>query len=208
MIDKECLVCGRKFSVPNKRRNAKYCGIACRGIAARAKPNMVCSVCGKEFHSKQSHIDSCKGDLGLCCSKVCQAEQMRIRMTGIGNHQYGLKGHLNASFKSGNTMKNNGRCRDEFVYVGHWYKRIHENGRIRVHRYLVELNHEQYDDSFFDLIDGWWYLKDKYDVHHIDHNHSNNELSNLMVLTRGEHTRLHNLVSPRNRDSKTGKFIK
>jgi len=30
-------------------------------------------------------------------------------------------------------------------------------------------------------------------VHHIDHNRSNNELNNLQLMTRSEHTRLHRL---------------
>lgn len=41
-------------------------------------------------------------------------------------------------------------------------------------------------------------MKD-YDVHHIDENKDNNELSNLKLLTRKEHNKIHN---KRNEDSK------
>ena len=41
------------------------------------------------------------------------------------------------------------------------------------------------------IIDGEKYLKPEYVVHHIDGNRRNNEVSNLVVMTRNEHTQLH-----------------
>ena len=40
-------------------------------------------------------------------------------------------------------------------------------------------------------IDGEKYLRPEYVVHHIDGNRRNNEVSNLVVMTRNEHTQLH-----------------
>lgn len=49
--------------------------------------------------------------------------------------------------------------------------------RTRLHRYLYE---KEYGE-----------LPDEVDVHHIDHNKSNNALENLMALGRSDHMRLH-----------------
>ena len=209
IITKKCLICGKDYEVPHWRdKSSKYCSATCQRESLRAKPNMICAICGKPFHSKQSHIDKCKRDLGLCCSKECLREQKRIRMSGEKNHQYGLKGHLNASFKKGNLLTRNNNLVEIMYYVGNWYKKNNENGRVKYHRYLVELNHDLYDASFFEKIDNWYYLKEGYVVHHIDFNHNNNDISNLQIVTKGEHTRIHNLANPRKRNSKNGQFIK
>lgn len=44
-------------------------------------------------------------------------------------------------------------------------------------------------------------------IHHINENKTDNDIENLQILSRGEHTRLHNLKSPVKRDKRTGKFI-
>ena len=40
--------------------------------------------------------------------------------------------------------------------------------------------------------DGKYYLKPEIDVHHIDKNGLNNDINNLIPLTRSEHTSIHN----------------
>lgn len=93
------------------------------------------------------------------------------------------------------------------IYVGEWYIG-HVHGRVKMHRYLVEKNYYLYDESYFNVIDNWHYLKPKIEVHHIDFNHCNNDLSNLIPLSEGEHRSLHNKHRKQIRDSKTGKFKK
>jgi len=44
-------------------------------------------------------------------------------------------------------------------------------------------------------------------VHHIDEIRSNNELSNLLLMSRAEHSRLHIEGRMQNRNKKTGRFI-
>lgn len=89
--------------------------------------------------------------------------------------------------------RSNNRLTDELIYVGEWYQKPSINGRIKLHRYLVEKNFDLYDQSYFEVIGDWHYLKAGIHVHHIDFNHNNNELSNLIPLTKSEHVRLHNL---------------
>ena len=61
------------------------------------------------------------------------------------------------------------------------------------HVFLVEENYFLFGEQYFDNVNGFRVLKKCYVVHHKDGNHDNNALSNLQVLTRGEHTRIHNL---------------
>ena len=206
-VKKICLQCGIEYEVPHWRKNSKYCSTECRQNSLKAQANVTCSICGKSFHLKPSHINRFKGELGFCCSKECTKEQMRIRMTGKGNHQYGLKGELNASFKQGSTSRKNNKLNETMVYVGDWYKKNNENGRVTENRYLVELNHSLYDECFFEEIDNWFYLRDGYEVHHKDLNHNNNSLDNLDVLTKSEHISLHNRLRDNKRDV-LGRFKK
>lgn len=168
--------------------------------------NLICPICGKPFHRKPYTIKNASKRYGITCSRECSRKIRQITMSGENNHQYGLKGSRNASFLVGNLSRRNNTLTEVMVYVGDWYRGA-ASGRVKEHRYLVEQNHTLFGNEKFDLIDGWYYLKRGYIVHHIDHNHNNNSLSNLSVITKAEHTRLHNLSNPRPRNSK-GQFIR
>lgn len=168
--------------------------------------NLVCPICGKHFHRKPYAIKKAKWKDAMCCSRECNLQIRKIKFKGEGNHQFGLKGPLNSTFIEGNRHRKNHHLNEVMVYVGEWYKGA-VSGRVKEHRYLVELNHSEYGDDKFDLVDGWYYLKNGYIVHHKDHNHSNNALDNLVIISKAEHTRLHNLANPLPRNSK-GQFVK
>ena len=121
-------------------------------------------------------------------------------MTGKGNHQYGLKGELNASFKGKEIIKHNNSVDDIMVYdPTHPYADKH--GRVRKHRLLVEQNYKLFDSKFFLYEGGRIVLKKEYEVHHKDGNHNNNDINNLQVLTKGEHVSIHNKEKEIIRDS-------
>lgn len=154
--------------------------------------NMTCPICGKRFHRKQCRLKTGSQRYGFTCSLDCSREVRKIAMTGENNHQYGLKGDKNASFIDGDINGKNNTVNDRLVYVGYWYAKKHLNGRVKKHRYIVEKNHECFDNKNFEKIGDWYYLKEGLDVHHIDLNHDNNDLSNLQILTKSEHVTLHN----------------
>lgn len=83
-----------------------------------------------------------------------------------------------------------------------------KSGRVRLHRRIVEIYAEHFERKFFDEVNGKLYLKKHLYVHHIDGNHNNNEFTNLQIVTRAEHRRLHNLMKAPTRDILTGRFIK
>jgi hypothetical protein len=169
-------------------------------------PNTESPVCHKQFYIKPSVLQR-NGKWGTCCCKECSIQLRSIKMKGEGNHQYGLKGELNASFKGGVNLKSNNKLTERYIYVGSWYKKKNMHGRITIHRYNVEVNHSYFNKDFFEEIDGWFYLKRGLEVHHKDLDHNNNDLSNLEVLTKGEHVSLHNKLRDMKRNSK-GQFIK
>lgn len=166
-------------------------------------PNCKCATCGKKFYLKPSRIKSCKN--GVTCSKECCNRYKSVWFSGENNHQYGLKGNLNASFKGEEISDTNHNIVDIRVYnPSHPY--ADEYGRVLKHRLIVEQNHELFDAKFFDIINGVYVLKREYQVHHKDKNHSNNNVNNLEVLTRSEHTSEHNLEKIIIRDPITGRI--
>lgn len=207
-IDKVCITCGKEFKVPHWRKDsAKYCSVDCQHSSLKAKPNMICPICGKPFHRKLSHIKRFNGIVGFCCSKKCSIEQRRMTMIGENNHQYGLKGNLNSSFKGDEIKRRNHNCIEVKVYLpSHPF--ADRAGRVLKHRLVVETNYHLFEPKFFCSVNGYVALKKDYEVHHIDGNHSNNEVSNLQVLTKSEHRSEHNKRRNPKRDKLTGRFIK
>ena len=167
--------------------------------------NLICPVCGKAFHRKPYVIKRAKWKDGICCSRKCSNELRKEKYKGDKNHQYGLRGPKNSSFLIGNTKRRNHGVTEIMVYVGEWHKKS-ISGRVKEHIFLVEKNHSMFGEEKFDKIEDWYYLKQGYIVHHKDHDHSNNSIDNLAVLTKSEHTTLHNLANPKSRNSK-GQFI-
>lgn len=63
-FNKICEVCGKEFYVPPVRKNARFCGMKCKGIASRL-PEKACEVCGKIFKPVMGRGNQ------PCCSLEC-----------------------------------------------------------------------------------------------------------------------------------------
>ena len=173
MVEYICSNCGKSFLGYNQRKKNKTicCSIECNADLHRNRTtNMTCKMCGKAFYIKKSHIGKTKN---ACCSRKCGAELKKITMAGEKNHQYGLRGNLNDSFKSG-----------EFITT--WgYRKILLDWK-NDHHYILEhrLVAEKYlltDDNSVD-INGEMHLKEECVVHHKDKNRLNNNVENLYVF--------------------------
>lgn len=121
-------------------------------------------------------------------------------MTGEGNHQYGLTGSKNSSWKSDEKISSYG------------YRMIRKpdhpfcdtDGFVFEHRLVVE---EHWLTPFNSVeINGQLYLPPEYEVHHINGDKLDNSPENLFILTKGFHITIHNLENPRPRDEH-GRFI-
>lgn len=145
--------------------------------------NCVCCVCGKPVHRTESELRKNKN---IHCSRECFAIAKREYMKGSGNHQYGLKGDKNASWKGGRKISSYG-----YVLI---YKPEHPyangDGNVFEHRLVAEKYLLNDENSV--VIDGTRYLSPEYEVHHKNENKRDNSVENLIVLTKAEHRSLHN----------------
>lgn len=163
--------------------------------------NIKCCVCGKELILKPSRIKRVKH--GVTCSKKCFYIRQKEFMIGFNNHQFGLKGELNSSFKNGVRVNSQGYI---LIYSPN-NAGCNCDGYCREHRLVVEENHNLFSDKYFNVIDNSFILKDEFDVHHKNENRVDNDINNLEIISRSEHTTLHNLQKEIIRDLATGKII-
>lgn len=200
-----CKNCNKEYQ---SSKYGNFCSNKCNDEWKKLnkKPNIKCLICGKPFFIKKYRIKRCKN--GVTCSKECSLNLRSLFTNGKNNHQFGLKGELNSSFKGLIIPRINHKITDLFIYVKN-HPFSNKDSRVLYHRYLVEQNYKLFNIDSFVVIDGEHFLKKEYDVHHIDFNHDNNSLDNLEVLTRGDHSRLHGIkhVSNIKRNSK-GQFLK
>ena len=197
-----CKICGNKFLVPSYRKNTvKYCSKECRNKSLYGNNNCKCLVCEKQFHLKPFSIKP----NGNCCSRECLAKYKRETMSGSNNHQYGLKGDKNASFKGDKICRKNVNLTDVLLYKPQ-HPSCDASGRVLEHRYKVEINKTLFDDKYFELKNGVYVLKRGIEVHHINHDHNDNRIENLIPFTKSEHRSVHNLNIVFVRDIKTGRI--
>lgn len=142
------------------------------------------------MYMKQSRLNRVKN--GITCSIECASILKSSYMKGALNHQFGLIGDQNSSFK-GNTIRSN------FGYILEYcpnHPRPHDKSmkgsRVLQHRLIIERNYKLFDENLFEKINDFIVLKQEYDVHHINEIKDDNRLENLQILTRSEHTKLHN----------------
>ena len=161
--------------------------------------NCICPICGMKFHKKPSHINKSKISY---CSKECHREAKKEYMKGERNHQYGVKGSKNSSWKSDRRISRYGyiqvrvldhpfREADDFVF----------EHRLIAEKYLL-------DDNNSIEINGKRYLKNGYIVHHKNFDRQDNRVENLEVMTKEEHQKYHANLNHSIKDTKTGRFVK
>lgn len=181
----KCDNCGVEFKInPSRLKNKTICCSrkCAKELKIKQNLNCKCEVCGKLFHRKPYHINKTKH---LCCSKECANILKQTTYKGENNHQYGLKGELNSSYKGHNRKLKNGYY---WVRVPN-HPFCTDNYWVREHRIIAEKYLLNEENSI--IINGQKYLSPEYDVHHINFDKLDNRVENLIVLTRSEHQKLH-----------------
>lgn len=188
VYSKGCAICGKEeYPIDTKKFPKEFCSWHCyeQWLKWEKQPNCECAYCHRPMYMKPYRIS--RAAHGVTCSKYCANNLKSSYMSGELNHQYGLKGKLNDSYKG-----------DVIIHQGYYYEYcpLHpyasENGRVRQHRLVVENNYQLFNPIYFEEKGGFIVLKKEYVVHHIDRNKLNNDVNNLQVLTLSEHITLHN----------------
>lgn len=160
--------------------------------------NMTCPVCGNKFHLKPCAVKRFKTHY---CSKKCHYEAKREYMKGEKNHQYGLRGRANASWKSDVKNTNFG-----YIMIRNMeHPFCDKQGWVFEHRLVAE-KFLLTDENSIEL-NGVRYLKPEYEVHHKNFDRKDNRVENLEILTHREHKTIHNRLNPNGRNKK-GQFVK
>lgn len=121
-------------------------------------------------------------------------------MQGARNHQFGLTGSKNATWKSDEKISNYGY---KMIRIpNHPFCNI--DGFVFEHRLVAEkylLN-----DGNSVEVNNKKYLNPNFVVHHKNFNKLDNRVENLEIMTKGEHSSLHSKLNPRKKDI-MGRFI-
>lgn len=143
-----------------------------------------CEVCKGSFKVKPS-----KAKDRRTCSISCSKVQRQYWMTGKGNHQYGLKGKKNSSWKSDRRISSLG-----YILVRH-SSSTRSDGFVLEHILVMEqaLGRK---------------ITAKECVHHKNGNRQDNPIENLELLLRRDHSALHAKERDQPRDGNNGRFIK
>jgi hypothetical protein len=128
-----------------------------------------CEICREMFRTKKSHFDRRK-----TCGKECDAKRRKTLYVGERNPNFGNRGEKCYAWKGGR------RIHQGYVeLLMHEHPMSNKDGCVREHRLIMS-------DHLGRL------LEPHEDVHHIDGNKLNNDITNLVVLTRSQHTSIHN----------------
>jgi hypothetical protein len=130
----------------------------------RIKPNVVCSVCGKQFRVAPSRVKKTK-----VCSRRCYAEWRRMKYSGENN----------PAWKGAVITDERGYVMVRAKYIDEKYRCMAKpNGYVYLHRLVMasELGRPLLSEEI---------------VHHVDRDKGNNAPDNLKLMTASAHTSEH-----------------
>lgn len=184
---RNCHICGKEINIYHKERMSRelvYCSRECLQKAKKKPPNLTCAVCGKPIYRKPHEMRKAKHP--PCCSYECYGKLRRIIYKGENNPNYGSTGDKSKLFVGIERI----HCGYIWAYAPDHPFAVPDAGmRVRKHRLVAEQFLLTQENSV--EINGKLYLSPEFDVHHKDGNKLNNDPSNLEILTRSQHAKIH-----------------
>lgn len=188
MTEHICDNCGKKFMAYSSNHR-KYCSKKCaitknwQKREKAKKTKIICQYCGKEFELKSSET-RVKENKVHYCSAECRNNGMKkgkiLKCKYCGEKFYTTR-HDFCSRKCAKEYRKENYKHKLYIengYICRYINGYNKKGNVKEHRYIME----QYLGRK---------LKSNEVVHHIDGNRENNDIKNLQVMTRGEHSKLH-----------------
>lgn len=181
----KCVVCSKPFLVPPVRAaTAKACSHECakvvRGLSNRKRVALICEECKCSFE-----VPECHATRRRFCSDVCRYKST----TYLKERGELVSGERNPMWTGGMTIHADG-----YAYIRVSSHPFASNGYVFEHRLVAEewMRNECPEHQFLVDVGGEKYLLPYIDVHHKNGNKVDNRRDNLIVLTRGAHSTLHN----------------
>jgi len=166
-----------------KRHKNLFCSLKCHANFRQKKSTLICSICEKSFQVPTLRLSKAKI---ISCSRKCSFEARR-RLCSItrqckycGNDFSFCKSRAKyfkkifCSLKCSNKSQSSGRKDSQFIHGKGRYRKIAFQNLPNICSFCKK-------------------TKKHMDIHHIDHNRSNNEISNLTILCRSCHLKYHKL---------------
>lgn len=199
VITQICKHCGKSFTA-YECSHRLYCSKNCaisenwKKRARAVKITITCKQCGKEFTLSASETRVKKGEVKFCSTK-CRDEARKtgkiIKCKQCGKEFYSTRRDFCSpecarKYRSDNTDH---KIYMEKGYLVKYERGYNKKGNVKLHRDIIEKKlGRRLDPSEV--------------VHHKDGNKLNNDIDNLEVMSRGDHSRLH-----RKEDIKNGKKL-
>lgn len=191
MIERICKECGKTFSVMYESNPKKFCSKTCslnnswkNGKRKKAEyVEIKCKCCGKTFSVMACETRVKKGEINFC-STTCRDN---ARKSGInksclvcGKMFYTTRNKFCSQDCAREYRKNNYQHKTyiENGYIVCYKNGYNKKGNVKMHRLIMEehLGRKLGENEI---------------VHHIDGNKKNNNIENLSLMARGEHSSYH-----------------
>lgn len=189
-----CDWCGKEFErKPSQVKTRNYCGYACLGKANSERFRIArlrtCDNCGVEFDCKPGHKARNKH---FFCTRECgyafKSKKKSVKCDWCEKEFPKKKSDIKRSKYNFCSVE---CCLGFKRWTGLTGRGVIVDG-VYIHRKIIE-----------DAI-GRTLTSDE-EVHHIDFNHHNNRLENLIILSKSEHSKIH---AARKERDKSGRFVK
>ena len=188
IVDLKCKCCGKPFKAYESSKRL-YCSRSCaitknwekRERARKVK--LVCLSCGKEFEVNACETRVKENKVHYCSAK-CRDEGRKtgkvITCKQCGKQFYSTRNDF-CSKKCARDYRSANMDHKTYMEKGYLVKYVNgynKKGNVKIHRAIME-----------EKLGGR--LNSDEVVHHKDGNKLNNDISNLEVMSRGDHSRLH-----------------
>jgi len=172
MIEIICQICEKRVSLPNYRKDAKFCSFKCKGVSTRDRMK------GNKLR------EGCRAwNKGMKGIHLSPASEFKKGVTPWNKDMKGIHLSPDSEFQPGTIPKNK-------VSVGTITKRTDSNGKSRNYIKIDEPN--VWETLYrYRWIQKYGTITEGMVLHHVNFVSDDDDLKNIIMVTRQEHINLH-----------------